>query len=173
MAPSETPTQAGHIQAFLQTSRAYLGLARQLAAAPALPRPARRTAQLRLAHLATYRKAIQSCLVVLGTGALAAAPALADNGCDRLEEGSGRHARASEAQHDRLHAALALTAEQEAGWKKLRDFERGPQPPGMAEVAALQAFYATLNPAQRQTFERFAVAARAELTGTAKAGGQS
>ena len=90
-----------------------------------------------------------------------------------------------EQHHEQLHQALKLTAEQEPGWKKLIESEQHKSPvaetkpqdlakltvPERAErrlerakahqaqmamhLAALKAFYQTLTPEQKKTFEEF------------------
>lgn len=94
-----------------------------------------------------------------------------------------RHVMRMEQHHKQLHDALKLTAEQEPGWKKLTDSEQIKPLPDISQsedwstltaperaakmlelskihqdhmtehVAALTAFYATLSPEQKKTFE--------------------
>jgi len=103
----------------------------------------------------------------------------------RREAHFEHHAKMIEQRHQQLHDALKLSAEQEPGWKKFAESEQLKPPPGidqpedwsklstperaekilelskmhqahMAEhVAALKAFYATLTPEQKKTFEEF------------------
>ena len=103
----------------------------------------------------------------------------------RREAHFEHHAKMIEQRHQQLHDALKLSAEQEPGWKKFAESEQLKPPPGidqpedwsklstperaekilelskmhqahMAEhVAALKAFYATLTPEQKKTFEDF------------------
>ncbi|MGV0974624.1 MAG: Spy/CpxP family protein refolding chaperone [Azonexus sp.] len=103
----------------------------------------------------------------------------------RREAHFEHHAKMIEQRHQQLHDALKLSAEQELGWKKFAESEQLKPPPGidqpedwsklstperaekilelskmhqahMAEhVAALKAFYATLTPEQKKTFEEF------------------
>ncbi len=98
---------------------------------------------------------------------------------------SEHHARMIEQRHQQLHAALKLTIEQEPCWEKLVASEQPKSSAGIdqpeawfalstperaekilelskvhqahiaAHVAALKTFYATLNPAQKKTFDEF------------------
>lgn len=131
--------------------------------------------------MTTYRNTLQSALLILGLGALLAAPAFADSGCRHEGRQAAWQARNIEAHHQKLHEALALTSEQEGGWKKLLESEQhGPtlaiqddwsklKAPERAEkmlelakarqaamvehVAALKTFYASLTPQQQNIFE--------------------
>lgn len=77
-----------------------------------------------------YRKFVAPALLASALGACLASPALADPGCaapDGRLAHYENHGKDVELHHQQLHDALKLSAEQEAGWKKLMDAER-PRP---------------------------------------------
>lgn len=184
-----------NIDAFLCVSRQYLSLPqkRSQTVRPALV--SFLTSRLQRTHMHTYRKFIQSFLLVAGVSAFAAGPALAERGCGHMGDYQERHGKMLEQHHNALHDALKLTAEQEPAWKKLIDSEQpraaaqGGQPedwaklnaPERAEkmlelakarqaqmaehVTALKAFYAVLTPEQQKSFEDFHAAAHRGMAG--------
>jgi periplasmic protein CpxP/Spy len=185
MTQINTSPQAMHIQAFINASKAYLGLQSKSFETVPSHTFSNVTSQEQRKPMNSYRKAIQSFLIAAGIGALSAAPVLADPGCGHMGGHSERHVKMMEQHHAQLHDALKLTAEQEPAWKKLMDSEQ-PQPglsggqpedwaklnaPERAEkmlelskarqvqmadhVAALKALYAVLTPEQQKTFEDF------------------
>jgi Spy/CpxP family protein refolding chaperone len=144
-----------------------------------------------------FRPLIPS-LFVASILALCSIPALAEMSCGPLDGHGYFHAHRAERMEQRqkiLHEKLKLSAEQEAGWKKLIDSERsGPwatttkrddwaklttperaekmqermtaQQAAMAEhLVVLKEFYATLTPAQKKTFDDFHVGPRRGMRG--------
>ena len=138
--------------------------------------------------MTSYRNLFSSILLASSLGVFAA-PAVADpQNCGSMGKRSGHwdhHAKHIEMHHQKLHAALKLTPEQEGAWKKLMDSEphRAEVAPGKSEdwsklttperadkmlermkehqarqtehVAALKEFYAVLTPDQKKTFDDF------------------
>jgi protein CpxP len=145
--------------------------------------------------MTSYRTLVSSILLASSLGVFAAPAVAHQHNCGSMGERSGHWDHRdghSEMNHQKLHAALKLTPEQEGAWKKLMDSE-----PSMAKaksansedwsklttperadkmlehmkehqarqtehVAALKEFYAVLTPEQKKTFDNFHSAQRAE-----------
>jgi Spy/CpxP family protein refolding chaperone len=146
----------------------------------------------------SYRILVTSILLASSLGVVAA-PLVADpQNCGSMgPRGENWEHRAGniEMHHQKLHAALKLTPEQEGSWKKLMDSEphRAKVAPGKSEdwsklttperadkmlermkehqaqqtehVAALKEFYAVLTPEQKKTFDNFHSAPHAGMGG--------
>jgi Spy/CpxP family protein refolding chaperone len=189
MNSKENLDQGLTINAFLTASRKYLSLSKQSTFVSVV------TSKLQRTRMNSYRKAVQSFLLVAGVSAFVAGPVMADPVCGHMGGHTERHARMMEQHHTQLHEALKLSAEQEPAWKKLMESEQsGPAMGGgpaedwaklntperaekmlelskarqvqMAEhVSALKAFYAVLTPEQQKTFEDFHSGHRGHMAG--------
>lgn len=184
MTPIEN-TSSMPIKTFLGASREYFGVAPEKPANKQQSSLSGITSSSQRTPMNTYRKVFQSLLLAAGIGTFMAAPAMANQNCSYMGEYGGHHAKMMERYRARLHDALKLTAEQEAGWKKMIDAERpGPamkrgtredwaklNAPERAEkmlelhkarqaqmtehVAALKSFYTSLSPEQQKAFDDY------------------
>lgn len=117
-------TPISPIQAFLSTTRNYLGLPAKAADTTPSPGTAVSPSSLPLRnHMKTYRKNLQSLFLIAGLGAICAGPVLADPGCDYMNNRGDRQEKMMARHHNQLHDALKLSQEQEAGWQKLMNSE--------------------------------------------------
>lgn len=135
-----------------------------------------------------YRTLVPSVLLASLLGFLTAPAVAAAHPCPRVEAHAGfmeHHGDRMEKHHQKLHADLKLTPDQEGAWKKLMDSEQSmgkaeqekhedmaklttperaekmlahmkAQQANLAEhVAAITAFYAVLTPEQKKIFDDF------------------
>jgi len=148
--------------------------------------------------MTSYRTLAASILLASSLGVLAAPAVAAAQERAPAEARSDffeHRAERMEQHHQKLHAALKLTPDQEGAWKKLMDSERpgAKAEPGKSEdwaklttperaermlermklrqahlaehVAAIKDFYAVLTPEQKKTFDDFHAAPRRGMRG--------